>query len=235
MASLGFVIDVNTVPEPKDFENLPDGDYNFQVTDSDAVANDGDSYVKLTYTVLDGTLAGRTHTERFYIWHPNEQRRAIALEGLAALGRAIGVYQINDTQLLHMKPFLAKVKTGKPNAEGKTYTNASKYRPYTGPVGGGTAPQSPFGTAQSAPAGFQGFPGAHAAPAPAQFQQAPAPAPMAAPGGMPNGFPMPGQNTAGAFQPQSAPFQGGYPGAAPMATPAPVPAAPGGFPGFPGR
>lgn len=237
MANLGFVIDVNTVPEPKEFETLPDADYNFQITDSDTVAeDDGKGYVKLTFTVLDGACQGRTHTERYYLWNVSEQRRAIALESLAALGRAIGVYQIGDTQALHMKPLLARVKSSKPNAEGKTYANLSKYRPYAGVLGGGAV--APAGA--PAPAGFQGFPGAQAAPAPAfppqaaPFQQAPAPAPMAAPGGMPAGFPMPGQSTATAFPPQAAPAQGfgGFPGA-PQAVPAAVPAATGGFPGFP--
>lgn len=249
MAALGFVIDVNTVPEPKNFETLPDADYNFQVTDSETVSeDDGKGYVGLTYTVIDGALAGRTHTERFYLWNVGEQRKAIALESLAALGRAIGVYLIGDTQMLHAKPFLAKIRTSKPNAEGKTYANASKYRAYAGPIGGGVqgAPAgAPFQT-QAQPGAFQGFP--QAAPAPAPMAAPQAFAPQAMPpqaGGMPAGFPMPGQNTAPVF-PQAAPATfpgapvaapagfGGFPG---HATPAPVAPAQGGFPfpGAPGR
>lgn len=129
MASLGRRFDATEHDtEQREFENLPDGIYRMEVTNSDvAPTSKGTGLVlKLTYTVSDPEeYARRSIFGNINIENQNKQAEEIGQRELASLCRAIGVDTVEESEELHLRPFVAKVGLSK----ARTGPNGTVYAP----------------------------------------------------------------------------------------------------------
>ena len=191
MATLNF--DARTVEPSAPMGIIPAGDYNVQIVKSEIkpTANGQSHYLQLELEVLDGEFKGRKLWDILNLWNDNETAARIAQQSLSAIGHAVGVLDIRDSEQLHNKPMLASVKVEKGNAQYPDDKNRVKgYGAYKGaatnapavapaPAFAPQAPaaQAPAFTAPVAPAAPPPF----TAPAPAQAPAfaAPAPEPVA--------------------------------------------------------
>lgn len=144
--------DATEVEPNAPFNPLPPGDYPVMIVNSEMrPTKKGDGrYLWLEMEVLDGPLKGRHVWDRLNIDNPNAKAVEIAKRTLSAICRAVGVMQLTDSEQLHGKALLARVKT----------------RPATDqhPAGNDIAGYNPIGNAPPAPTPQ---PAAAAAPAPA--------------------------------------------------------------------
>lgn len=126
MANIGKFSATEHDTEQRDYENLPDGIYALEVTQSEvAPTSKGDGTIlKLRYGVIEPEdLKGRLIFGNITLENPNAQAQEIGQKQLASLCRAIGLSEIEDSDELHFQRFVAKVglskaRTGK---DGKTY------------------------------------------------------------------------------------------------------------------
>lgn len=191
MATLNF--DARTVEPSAPMGVIPAGDYNVQIVKSEIkpTANGQSHYLQLELEVLDGEFKGRKLWDILNLWNDNETAARIAQQSLSAIGHAVGVLDIRDSEQLHNKPMLASVKVEKGNAQYPDDKNRVKgYGAYKGAATSAPAvapapafaPQVPV--APAAPPPFatpvQAQAPAFAAPAPASVAPA-APPPFAAP------------------------------------------------------
>ena len=175
MAYLGS-FDANTV-EPADFSALPAGDYSVLISSSEwKPAKSGGQYLSLTLQVLEGPHAGRFLWHNLNLNHSNAQASEIAQRELSAICRAVGRFQINDSEELHNIPLIVKVAYIPPKDQWPEKNQIKQWKP------AGSAAQ-PALTPAPAPATKPATkPAPKAAPAPAPAPAAkPAPAPKAPP------------------------------------------------------
>ncbi len=127
MAGLGNRFDATEHDtEQREYENLPDGDYELEVTESDVkpTSTGSGTLLKLMYEVrLPEEYKGRKIFANINLENSNSQAQEIGQRELASLCRAVGISSIEDSEELHLLPFMAKVglskaRTGK---DGKTY------------------------------------------------------------------------------------------------------------------
>lgn len=112
--------------EQRDYENLPDGIYALEVTQSEvAPTSKGDGTIlKLRYGVIEPEeYKNRLIFGNITLENPNAQAQEIGQKQLASLCRACGLSEIEDSDQLHFVRFVAKVglskqRTGK---DGKVY------------------------------------------------------------------------------------------------------------------
>lgn len=169
MAYLGS-FDANTV-EPADFSALPAGDYSVLISSSEwKSAKSGGQYLALTLQVLEGAHAGRFLWHNLNLNHSNAQASEIAQRELSAICRAVGRFQINDSEELHNIPMIVKVAYIPPKDQWPEKNQIKQWKP------AGSAAQ-PALTPAPAPATK---PAPKAAPAPAPAAK-PSPAPKAPP------------------------------------------------------
>jgi Protein of unknown function (DUF669) len=117
MADLGFEFDSSTV-EPStgggnSYPLLPADTYMAEIVDSDLVAfkSGNGQYVWLEFSVVEGEYAGSKFDARLNIVNPNKpDNQKYALADLSAICRAVGSGPIKDTDPLHFKPMLVKLK-----------------------------------------------------------------------------------------------------------------------------
>jgi len=112
----GGAFDSTSVPPADDFPVLPPDNYPVLVesaTVKATKANDG-AYVKVVMSVIDGQFKGRKLFDNINIHNPNQQCVEIGLRSLAALGQAIGLRHVGDTEQLVNQVCVAhtKVKDG---------------------------------------------------------------------------------------------------------------------------
>ena len=146
MAQLGNAFDSNQHEDMANFEPIPAGEYVVQVTDSDIKdTKDGTGkYIKLEMTVLKGEFKGRKIWNNLNIINKNPVAVEIAQKELATICRAVGKSVIQDTQELHGKPFIMKVRI---------VPAKGQYPPSNAPTG-----YSPMATTGGGPAESEGFP-----------------------------------------------------------------------------
>ena len=111
-----FNFDTNTVaPRENNFEVLPAGTYNAQVTESEitALKSGNGSALKLTLEILSDGYRGRKVWARLNVKHTNPTAEQIAQQQLRELCDAIGVVRMTDTVELHNKPMQVKLKIRK--------------------------------------------------------------------------------------------------------------------------
>lgn len=175
MAQLNF--DATQVEPDTGFDTVPAGWYNVSADESDLKpTKDGaGTYLQMRFNVLDGQYRGRKLFARLNIRNANAQAQEIALRQLSAIGHAVGVLHIQDSQQLHGLPLKVKVKVRKGDGEYEDSNEIISYKNINEPVETvGSAP------AAAAPAGFAPPPQGFAPPAaPAGFAQPPAQAPAA--------------------------------------------------------
>lgn len=112
--------------EQRDYENLPNGVYRLEVTDSEvATTKKGDGTIlKLKYGVIEPEeYAKRLIFGNITLENPNTQAQEIGQRQLASLCRAIGLSEIEDSEELHFQGFVAKVGLSKQRTgqDGKVY------------------------------------------------------------------------------------------------------------------
>lgn len=112
MASLNFKassiqFEERTAPS---YGPLPPGEYEVMIVKSDtkATKSGNGSYLELEMHVISGDHTGRRHWERLNLDNPSLKTVKIAEEQLARLCVALGVDEVNDSEELHDKPFVAE-------------------------------------------------------------------------------------------------------------------------------
>ena len=126
MANIGKFSATEHDTEQRDYENLPDGIYALEVTQSEvAQTSKGDGTIlKLRYGVIEPEeFKNRLIFGNITLENPNAQAQEIGQKQLASLCRAIGLSEIEDSVELHFQRFVAKVGLSKERKVGdKVYS-----------------------------------------------------------------------------------------------------------------
>lgn len=168
MAQLNF--DATQVEPDTGIDVVPAGWYNVMMDESDTKpTKDGaGTYLQCRFNIMDGQFRGRKVWCRLNIRNSNAQAQEIALRQLSAIGHAVGVLHIQDSQQLHGIPLKVKVKIRKGDDNYEDQNEIIAYRNINEVVDTGAAAPAAGGV----PAGF----GAPPAQAPAGFAPQTAPA-----------------------------------------------------------
>lgn len=158
---LPYTFDATQIDPTQTVGNLPVGRHIVTVTSSDIkdTKDKGGQYLELVLTVIDGENKGASGAWRLNINHHKEQTMQIAHRQLSSICHAIGVYQINDTNQLHDKPFIVEVGIQQKNdqqKEGTVYTEVKRVFDINGNEPGKRQSQPQYQQPpQSQPAGWQ--------------------------------------------------------------------------------
>lgn len=162
MAQLGQKFDATAHDtEQRDYEELPNGVYELEVEASDvAPTKDGrGTILKTTMTVLrPEECAKRKIFNNYNLENPSAQAQEIGRKQFAALCRAIGVSEVEDSEELHFKAFTAKIGLGKPSKDGQ-YPARAEIKRYYFPDEG-NVPEPAIDAAQPKPAANDNRPAA---------------------------------------------------------------------------
>lgn len=103
----------------------PKEGWNVIISDSEMKENAAKTggYLELTLQIIDGEYKGAEGAYRLNLFHSNEQTVSIAYKQLSAICHVTGVMNVNDSALLHNRPFRAVVGLQKDTeAAAKGYT-----------------------------------------------------------------------------------------------------------------
>jgi hypothetical protein len=130
MATFGATFDATGIDPMKPLEVLPPGKYMAQIVSSDMrLTKDGTGqYLFLEIDVLEGPYQGRKLFDRLNLVNDNTQTVEMAQRTLSAICHATGRLQVQDSEDLHLIPFLAVV-TVHPPKNGYGETNKIRYQP----------------------------------------------------------------------------------------------------------
>src|SRR5262245_43855525 len=150
MADLGTTFDATGIEPAKPFDVLPPGKYPAQIVNSEMrVTKDGmGQYLWLELDVLDGPCRGRKLFDRLNLVNANPQTVEIAQRTLSAICHATGRLQVQDSEQLHLIPFIADVQV-QPPKNGYGESNKIRYLPVDR---GAKAPAPPVRPGPTAPA-----------------------------------------------------------------------------------
>jgi hypothetical protein len=112
MAQLNFKASAIQIEERStSYGPLPAGDYEMMIVKSETKPTKAGNghYLELEMHVVSGQHSGRRHWERLNLDNPNAQAVKIAQESLARLCNAIGVDEVNDSEDLHDRIFIAEI------------------------------------------------------------------------------------------------------------------------------
>lgn len=169
MVALNQTYNVNELPEMDNDAPIPKGTYAGLIVNSEMKdASTGGKFLELEIHVTQGDYKGRKIYERLNLVNANNVAVEIAQKTLGAICRAVNVEQLDDSVVLHNKPFTMDVDIteGKPYMKdgeqkmGKPQNRITKYYPATQ---GGTA-QAPQQAAQTAAASGPSAPAGGAPP-----------------------------------------------------------------------
>lgn len=111
MANLGGRFDPAAVPEnERNFEPMPNGMYQLQIVDSEIVDIARGQMLKVTFEVAAGQFQNRKVWGQYCIRHDSEQAQAIAQRALADMFIATGTPPSEDSDDLHFKPFMGRLR-----------------------------------------------------------------------------------------------------------------------------
>lgn len=163
MARLHSSFDATAVDPSSPLEAFPAGDYPMIIADSKIkpTKDRNGEYLQLTCEVIDGPYKGRKVWDRLNLVNRNPTAVAIAEATLSALCHAVGVLHVQDSQELHDKPFLGKVRFVPAEGRFDAKNEISGYKPLSQPAGRQAARSEP------APADSAARSTAEPAPAPA--------------------------------------------------------------------
>ncbi|KAB2675863.1 DUF669 domain-containing protein [Brucella tritici] len=117
--------------EQRDYEELPNGDYELEIEASEVKEGANGTGLKTTLTVLrPDEYQGRKVFNFYNLEHKNAQAQEIGQRQFASLCRAIGVSEVEDSEELHFKAFTAKIGLGKPSKDGQYPARAEIKRYY---------------------------------------------------------------------------------------------------------
>lgn len=90
---------------------LPAGEYECMIVKSDTKPTKAGNghYLELEMHVISGECSGRRHWERLNLDNPSAQTVKIAQEQLARLCAALGVDEVEDSEDLHDRAFIAEI------------------------------------------------------------------------------------------------------------------------------
>ncbi len=130
MANLGATFDATGVEPTQTLEVLPPGKYPAQIVNSDLrLTKDGmGQYLFLEIDVLEGPYQGRKLFDRLNLVNANTQAVEIAQRSLSAICHATGRLQVQDSEELHLIPFIAVVQV-QPPKNGYGESNKVRYQP----------------------------------------------------------------------------------------------------------
>jgi len=112
MASLNFKASSIQIEErTTSYGPLPAGEYEMMVVKSTTkpTKNGNGSYLELEMHIISGEHTGRRHWERLNLDNPSLQTVKIAQEQLARLCVALGLDEVDDSEQMHDKAFVAEV------------------------------------------------------------------------------------------------------------------------------
>lgn len=115
MAKLGtnFRASEHDTDQQNDFELLPNGTFQLEVTASDVKEEAGNITLALTYDVIEpAEYKGRKIFAYLDLQHNEADKQARGQSDFAKLCRAVGIDDCDDSELLHFIAFTAKVKKG---------------------------------------------------------------------------------------------------------------------------
>lgn len=118
MAQLGQQFDASAVPpSDRNFDNIPSGNYEAQIVESEVVPTKAGTgkMLKLTWEIITGQFANRKVFQQINIENQSAQAQAIGQRQLADICEAAGTGVIRDSEELHFKPVLVRVGVDKPN------------------------------------------------------------------------------------------------------------------------
>ena len=223
-------IDVTGVKPQEGMDPVPAGWYNVRMTDSEVkpTKTSGGFLLACKYAILDGQYANRSLFSRHNIKNDNPKAQEIAYAELSAIGHAVGVLMIQDSQQLHDKPMKVKVSLRPADGQYEASNDLKQWKNINAVVGveasagsAGFPAAAGFAPPQAPPASDTPWAPAQAAPAPVAppWQPHAAPAPIA-----PAGTPPVWQPPAGGqpWAPAQAPVAPAPPVQAPAAPQAPI-------------
>lgn len=134
MAVLGKKFDATAHDTTQtDYAELPNGIYKMEIEASDVVATkagDG-TLLKTTNSVVEPEeYKGRKLFTQYNLENKSAQAQEIGQKQFAALCRAVGVAEVEDSEDLHFKTFTVRVALGKPSKDGQYPARAEIKRYY---------------------------------------------------------------------------------------------------------
>lgn len=111
--------DATQVDPTNQFDVIPAGEYEVMITESErkfTKSGDG-AYLQLTLEIQSGEFQGRKLFDRLNLENSNRTAVDIAQRQLSQICHAVGVMQVSDSEQLHYKPMIAKVKVRPPRGE----------------------------------------------------------------------------------------------------------------------
>ena len=160
MAKLTTKFVTANAPESSSFEALPAGKYTCIISDSEMKETKAGTgqYLQCTLQIVDGQHKGRQTWARFNLVNPNATAVEIAERQFGELCRALKLAQVEDSQDLHDKPFIAKLKLRPASGEFDASNDVAAFETYTGaPLADAStavttaAPAPPWGTNEPTP------------------------------------------------------------------------------------
>lgn len=134
MASLGKKFDATAHDtEQRDYEELPNGIYKMEIEASEVkeTSSGSGTILKTTNVVIEPEdYAGRKLFNNYNLENKNVQAQEIGQKQFAALCRAIGVSEVEDSEELHFHAFTVKVGLGKASKDGQYPARAEIKRYY---------------------------------------------------------------------------------------------------------
>lgn len=156
-AELNF--DATGVKPTSPFEPVPNGEYRAHIVESEVkpTQNGKGKYLQLTWEILDGEYKGRKIWDRLNIVNENAQAQEIAQRALSAICHATGVLKLTNSQQLHGRPALVKVRVTQdagydPKNEVKGYKPVDGSTPTTAAAAPAPAPAAPVVPPENVPA-----------------------------------------------------------------------------------
>jgi hypothetical protein len=148
MANLGSTFDASTVEPNRPPELLPPARYVVQIVASEMrVTKDGHGqYLWFEMDILEGPYQGRKLFEQLNLVNANAQTVEIARRNLSAICHAVGKMQVQDSEELHLIPFIADVRVKQPNQGEKDNAYGPKNTARYLPIEGATAAPAPHPT-----------------------------------------------------------------------------------------
>lgn len=143
--------DANAVEPNKSFGLIPNGEYQAMIVASEMLATKkGDGkYLKLEFDICDKEYENRKLWANLNVENPNETAVAIARGDLSAICRAVGVMTPADSEELHNRLLVIKVKSKHSDYSGEQENYIAGYADASAPVA--AAPQATEYPANKAP------------------------------------------------------------------------------------
>ena len=140
--------DPNAHEAASDFEPIPAGDYPVMIEEAEVKATkakDG-AYLKMMFVILGDNFAGRKLFANINLKNKSEKCVEIGIRELAALGQAVGLAKITDSQELVGQSLIVRVSVRPADENNRAKNEVKAYKSLTG-----DAPKRPATAPQSAP------------------------------------------------------------------------------------